>query len=98
MIEQLLFWLVPLMLIALACWSLVKENDRRKRRTAGEWEREYAAGEGKATQFMRAGALGLESMLITERRQAIEAVQDEQQGMTKTGGKDDDADRTAEPE
>ena len=95
MIEQALYWLIPLALIALVFWSLVRENDRRKRRTVGEWERDFAAGQGKAAQFLRAGALGLESILVDQKRQAIEALEDEKQGMTKTGGKDDDVDRTA---
>lgn len=98
MIEQLLYWLVPLALIALLFWSVVRENGRRKRRTVAEWERDFAAGQGKTTQFIRAGALGLEAILIDEKRQAIEFMQDEKQGMTKTGGKDDDVDRTAAKE
>ena len=95
MIEQALYWLIPLALIALVFWSLVRENERRKHRTVGEWERDFAAGQGKTAQFLRAGALGLESILVEDKRQAIEALQDEKQGMTKTGGKDDDVDRTA---
>src|SRR5688572_19579210 len=98
MIEQILYWLVPLALIALVFWSIVLENDRRKRRSVQEWERDFAAGQGKTSQFIRAGALGLESFLVAEKRQAIEAIQDEQQGMTRTGRKDDDVDRTAPKE
>lgn len=98
MIEQILYWLIPLALIALLFWAIVRENDRRKRRTVWEWERDFAAGQGKAAQFMRAGALGLEAILVDEKRQAIDFVQDEKQGMTRTGGKDDDVDRTAEKE
>jgi hypothetical protein len=95
MMEQALYWLVPLALIALVFWALIRENDRRKQRTVEEWERDYAAGQGKTSQFIKAGALGLESILVDEKRQAVEFVQDEQQGMTKSGGKDDEADRTA---
>ena len=98
MIEQALYWLVPLVVIGLLFWLVVRENGRRGRRTVEEWERDYAAGQGKTSQFIRAGALGLESILVDEKRQAIEFVKDEQQGMTKTGGKDDDADRTAAKE
>lgn len=98
MIEKILYLLVPLALFALVFWSLVRESGRRKRRTVAEWERDFAAGQGKTTQFIRAGALGLEGILVAEKRQAIEFIQDEQQGMTKTGGKDDDVDRTAEKE
>jgi len=92
---QVLTWLAVFLAIALVFWALVHENDRRRSRSVQQWEREFAAGDGKMTQFMRAGALGLESILIDEKRQAIEYKQDEEQGMTKTGGKDDDADRTA---
>jgi len=98
MIEQVLYWLVPLALIGLVFWALIRENDRRKQRTVEEWERDHAAGQGKTSQFIRAGALGLESILVDEKRQAVEFMQDEQQGMTKTGGKDDDTDRTATKE
>ena len=98
MIEQALYWLVPLVVIGLVFWLVVRENARRGRRTVKEWERDFAAGQGKTSQFIRAGALGLESILVDEKRQAIEFVKDEQQGMTKTGGKDDDADRTATKE
>ena len=98
MIEKIIIWSVPMALFALVFWSLIRENGRRKRRTVREWERDFAAGQGKTTQFIRAGALGLEGILVAEKRQAIEFLQDEQQGMTRTGGKDDDVDRTAEKE
>jgi len=93
--EQALTWLVVFLAIALILWILVRENDRRRRRTVAEWERDYAAGDGKMTQFIKAGALGLEAILIDEKRQAIAHQKDEEQGMTKTGSKGDDADRTA---
>ena len=91
-------WLVVLLLIALFLWVLVRENDRRRQRTVEEWERDYAAGQGKMTQFIQAGALGLEGILISEKREAKQYQKDEEQGMTKTGTKGDDADRTAAKE
>lgn len=92
---QALTWLIVFLAIGLLFWALVRENDRRAHRTAAEWERDFAAGDGKMTQFMRAGALGLESFLIDEKREAIAYKKDEEQGLTKTGTKGDDADRTA---
>jgi hypothetical protein len=92
---QLVIWLAVLLAIALSFWAIVRENDRRRQRTVEEWERDFAAGQGKTTQFIRAGALGLEAILIDEKRDAIEYMQDEQQGMTKTGSKGDDQNRTA---
>ena len=92
---QAITWLVVFLAIALAFRTIVRENDRRRQRSTAEWERDYAAGQGKMTQFIRAGALGLESILVDEKRQAVQYQKDEEQGMTKTGGKGDDADRTA---
>ncbi len=96
--EQAITWLVVFLAIALIVWMLVRENDRRRQRTIEEWERDYAAGQGKMTQFIQAGALGLEGILISERREAKQYQKDEEQGMTKTGTKGDDADRTAAKE
>jgi hypothetical protein len=92
---QAIPWLVVLLAIALILWTLVRENDRRRQRTVEEWERDHAAGQGKMTQFIQAGALGLEGILISEKREAKQYQKDEEQGMTKTGTKGDDADRTA---
>jgi hypothetical protein len=92
---QALTWLVVLIAIGLVFWALVRDNDRRRERTVEEWEREHAAGQGKMTQFIQAGALGLEGILISEKREAVQYQKDEEQGMTKTGTKGDDADRTA---
>ena len=96
--EQAITWLVVFLAIALIVWMLVRENARRRQRTIEEWERDYAAGQGKMTQFIQAGALGLEGILISEKREAKQYQKDEEQGMTKTGTKGDDADRTAAKE
>lgn len=93
---QVLMWLVVLLAIALFIWTLVRDNDSRQRRTAAEWEQEQAARQGKMTQFIQAGALGLQGILPDEKRAAAIAFKkDEEQGTTKTGSKGDDADRTA---
>jgi hypothetical protein len=91
---EALMWLVVFAGIALAFWALVRDNDRRRRRTVADWERDFPAGQGKLTQFIQAGALGLEAILIDEKREAIAYMKDEEQGMTKTGTKGDDRDRT----
>jgi hypothetical protein len=92
---ELLTWFAVLLAIALVIWVLVRENDQRRQRTVEEWERDHAAGQGMLNQFVRAGALGLEGILISEKQEAIQYQKDEEQGMTKTGSKGDDADRTA---
>ena len=92
---QAIIWLAVFLAIGLSLWAIVRENDRRRQRTVKEWERDFAAGQGKLTQFIQAGALGLEGILIAEKRSAVEHMQDEKQGTTKTGTKGDDEDRTA---
>ena len=96
--SELLTWFGVLAAIVVVIWVLVRENDRRQERTVEQWEREHAAGQGMLTQFIRAGAMGLDGILISEKREAVQYQKDEEQGMTKTGSKGDDADRTASEE
>lgn len=92
--EQTLYWLIPLALIGLMMWALVHDNTARRRRTVEEFERDVAS---TRTSLMRAGMLELGKFAGDERnkRVAVEYLKDEEQGMTKTGGREDDADRTA---
>lgn len=92
---ELLMWFAVFAGIALVIWALVRENDRRRERTVEEWEREHAAGQGQLNQMIRAGMMGLDGILVSEKQRAIQYQKDEEQGMTKTGTKGDDADRTA---
>jgi hypothetical protein len=91
--EQALYWLIPLVLIGLMMWALVHDNAARRRRTVEEFERDVA---NSKKSLMRAGMLELDKFAGDERnkRAAVEYLKDEERGMTKTGGKDDDADRT----
>ena len=93
--EQGITWIVVLVLIALVFWSLVRENDRKKRRTVEEYERDAIAAK---QSLMRAGMLELDKFSgnTQAKRAAVEFLKDEEQGQTKTGGNDDDKDRTAE--
>ena len=92
--KDALVWLVVLALIAGVFWMLVREGDRQRNRTVEEYERDLA--ETKSS-MLRAGMLELDRFSGDERqkRAAVEYLKDEEQGMTKTGGKDDDIDRTA---
>jgi hypothetical protein len=97
MIEQILYWLVPLALIALLLWTVVRESARQRRRTPEEFERDLA---NSRSSMLRAGMLELDRFAgdARQKRAAVEYLKDEEQGMTMSGGKDDDADRTAEKE
>jgi hypothetical protein len=87
-------WLVVLLFIAGLFWSLARESNRQRNRTAAEYERDLA---NSRASMLRAGMLELDKFVGNERekRAAVEYIKDEQQGMTKTGGKDDELDRTA---
>ncbi|HWP43492.1 MAG TPA: hypothetical protein VNO14_09680 [Blastocatellia bacterium] len=88
-----LTWLVVLIIIALMFWSLAREKSRMKRRTSQEYERDLAHAH---KSMLRAGMLELDKLVGNERdkRAAVEYIKDEQGGMTKTGGRSDDLERT----
>lgn len=89
-----LVWLVVLAVIALAFWALIRDQQRLKNRTAAEYERDLAESRNS---MLRAGMLELDKFLVNEKekRAAVEMIKDEEQGMTKSGGKGDDLGRTA---
>ncbi|MFP5263950.1 MAG: hypothetical protein ACLGJB_18870 [Blastocatellia bacterium] len=91
---EALVWLAVLLIIAAMLWSLVRESNRKMNRTVEEYEREMAESRNS---MLRAGLLELDKFVGNERekRAAVEHLKDEEQGLTKLGGKADDVDRTA---
>jgi flagellar biosynthesis/type III secretory pathway M-ring protein FliF/YscJ len=91
---ETIVWLVVLLLIVVMFWFLIRESNRQRNRTVEEYERDLA---NSRQSMLRAGMLELDKFVGNERekRAAVEYIKDEEQGMTKTGGKDDDLDRTA---
>jgi hypothetical protein len=75
-----------LIVFAFLFWSLVRENDRKRSRSAEEFERDLAESRGS---MLSAGALGIEKMLSSGKQASIEYVQDEKNGMTKSGERGD---------
>ena len=90
---QALAWLIVMALIVLALWAITRENGRRRRRSSEEYEREVADAR---SSMLRAGMLELDKFVgnTSSKRAAVEYLKDEEQGQTKSGGKDDDKDRT----
>jgi hypothetical protein len=88
-----LTWIVLLLIIALMFWALFRENSRMKRRSIEEYERDLARTQ---QSLLRAGMLELDKFVGNERekRAAVEYLKDEKGGMTRTGGRGDDANRT----
>jgi hypothetical protein len=91
--EQGITWIVVLLIIGLVFWALFRENSRMKRRTVEEYERDVAQAR---QSLMQAGMLELDKFAGNERekRAAVEYLKDEKEGMTRTGSKGDDANRT----
>lgn len=92
-VEQAITWIVVLLVIALMFWSLMRENLRLKGRSSQEYERDLARAH---KSMMRAGMMELDRLVGNERdkRAAVEYIKDEQGGMTRTGGKSDEPERT----
>src|SRR4029079_13061417 len=86
-------WLVVLALIGLALWSISRANERKRSRSSQEYEREVADAR---SSMLRAGMLELDKFAgnTNVKRAAVEYLKDEEQGQTRSGGKDDDKDRT----
>lgn len=95
--QQALPWLIVLGLIVLMIWAIARESSQKKRRTVQEYERDLV---DHRNSMMRAGMLELDKFVgnVNEKRAAVEFLKDEEQGMTKTGSKGDDKDRTHEQE
>ena len=91
--EQAVTWLIALLVVALMFWAIMRENSRIKRRSVEEYERDLARAH---KSLLRAGMLELDKFAGNERekRAAVEYLRDEKGGMTRTGSKGDDADRT----
>ena len=90
---QVLAWLIPIAVIVLVIWTTSRENERRRRRSSQEYERDAAEAQSSK---LRAGMLELDKFVgnISDKRAAVYYLKDEEQGQTKSGGKDDDKDRT----
>ena len=88
-----LVWLAVILLTVAVFWALVRDYDRRRERTQEQYERELLESKNS---MLRAGLVELDKFVGNERqkRAAVEYLKDEQQGMTKAGGKADDRDRT----
>ena len=92
MLEQIMPWIIAILIIGLVFWLLIRDNDRMRRRSVEEFERDLQRAPGSV---MRGMANEMEKLFVNQKRAAIEYVQDEEQGMTKTGSKGDDKDRVS---
>jgi hypothetical protein len=85
-------WLIPIAIIVGTILAFSAEKDRKRRRTEAEYQKDLESARGS---LIGAGVAGFQKILASnEKIAAIESLKDEEQGVTKTGDKGDDKDRT----
>ena len=88
----ILAWMIPVLILIGTVVAFSREKERKSRRTEAEYQRDLAESRGS---LLSAGVMGFQKVLLTdEKKAAIEYLQDEEQGATKTGAKGDDKERT----
>jgi|SRR5215467_7586940 len=92
LLGTILAWLIPVAIIVGTIVAFSMEKDRKRRRTEAEYQRDLENARGSMLGYRM---LGLHEILAKkETLAAIESVKDQEQGVTKTGSKSDDKDRT----
>jgi hypothetical protein len=97
-VAEWLIWIAVVATIVLLIRLTIRSNERRKHRTAAQYEREVARSKGFVRTIVVAAAIGLsglQGLLQGQKKAAVERLKDEEEGMTKTGDRGDDKDRTA---
>ena len=91
--EQALPWLVVILIIGGSIWAISRENQRKRRRTPQEYERDLAE---TRNSLMRAGMMELDKFVgdTRSKRAAVEYLKDQEEGMTEASESGDDANRT----
>jgi hypothetical protein len=85
-----ILWLIALIVIGLIFWAILREHKKRQARTVEEYEEAVRSGDIIPKAMLKAGVLELEGILNPTRRAAMEYVEAENKGHTKTqkkGGK-----------
>ncbi len=90
---EALAWLIALGLFGLMIWLLIREEGKRRNRTAQEFENDLVEAR---QSLLRAGMLELDKFVgdTKGKRAAVEYLKDEEEGMHETGSKGDDDERT----
>jgi hypothetical protein len=93
---EALAWVVILGLFGLMIWALIRENSKRRNRTAQEFENDLVE---TRQSLLRAGMLELDKFVGDSKgkRAAVEFLKDQDEGRHKTGSKGDDESRTQGP-
>jgi hypothetical protein len=86
-------WLAVLVIFGFMIWALLKEDNKRRKRTAQEFENDLVE---TRKSLLRAGMLELDKFVgdTKNKRVAVEFLKDQEEGRHKTGSKGDDNERT----
>lgn len=94
---DLIAWIVALFIIVGAFWALTYDYQQKQSRTVEEFKKDLDKQGITGEALARTGLLELEKFLKPNLTAAVEQLQDEKQGQTKTKKQGDDKDQT-EPE
>jgi hypothetical protein len=82
--NDLVVWLIALFFIIGAFWSLTYEYKKKQTRTEEQYKKDLEKQGITGESLLRTGLLELEKFLKPNLAAAVETLQDEKQGQTKT--------------
>ncbi len=92
--NDIIAWLVAFALIIGAFWALTYDYQQKQTRTVEEYKKDLDKQGITGEALARTGLLELEKILKPNLAAAVEQLQDEKQGQTKTKKQGDDGDQT----
>ena len=93
--NDIITWLIAIALIIGAFWALTYDYQQKQTRTGEEYKKDLDKQGITGEALARTGLLELEKILKPNLAAAVEQLQDEKQGQTKTKKQGDDGDQTA---
>jgi hypothetical protein len=90
---EALAWLAVFVIFGFMIWALMKEDTKRRNRTAQDFENDLVE---TRKSLLRSGMLELDKFIgdTKSKRAAVEYLKDQEEGMHETGSKGDDQERT----
>lgn len=92
--SEIIPWLLVPIIIFGAFWALSYEYNQKQNRTTEQYQKDLEKQGVTGNALLRAGLLDLEKLLKPNLAAAVEQIQDEKQGRTKTNKQGDDGDQT----
>lgn len=92
--SDLIAWIVALFIIVGAFWALTYDYQQKQSRTVEQYKKDLDKQGITGEALAKTGLLELEKFLKPNLAAAVEQLQDEKQGQTKTKKQGDDPDQT----